>query len=75
MAENLTADVDEPSNITEALSSEHSVEWKEAMDAEYNSLMQNETWELVPPPVGKNIVGSRWVFKIKHNVDGNIEVT
>ena len=35
--------------------------------------MQNETWELVPPPEGKNIVGSRWVFKVKRNSDGNVE--
>jgi hypothetical protein len=36
--------------------------------------MKNDTWELIPPPKGKNIVGSRWVFKVKHTVaDGSVE--
>ena len=36
--------------------------------------MNNQTWELVPPPENKNIVGSRWVSKVKHAVDdGTVE--
>lgn len=35
----LTADIDEPSNISEALTGEHSVQRKEAIDAEYDSLI------------------------------------
>ena len=43
------------------------------MESEMKSLKENETWDLVPRPSGKNIVGSRWVFKIKHNSDGSIQ--
>ncbi|CAB4038208.1 Retrovirus-related Pol poly from transposon TNT 1-94 [Paramuricea clavata] len=70
---NLTADINEPVHIQEAWTGDHSVEWKEATDSEYESLMKNDTWELVPPPKGKNIVGSRWVFKVKHTADGSVE--
>ena len=30
-------------------------------------------WELVPPPEGKNVVGSRWVFKVKRDADGSVQ--
>ena len=39
----------------------------------YDSLLSNDTWDLVPLPKGKNVVGSHWVFKLKHNSDGSIE--
>ena len=35
--------------------------------------MSNHTWDLVELPEGKNVVGSRWVFKVKHNADGTVE--
>jgi hypothetical protein len=73
VADNFTDDINEPVNIQEAWTEDHSVEWKEATDSEYESLMKNDTWELVPPPKGKNIVGSRWVSKVKHTADGSVE--
>ena len=36
-------------------------------------MLSNDTWDLVPLPEGKNVVGSRWVFKLKHNSDGSVE--
>ena len=30
-------------------------------------------WELVPPPEGKNLVGSPSVLKVKHNQDGSMD--
>jgi hypothetical protein len=35
--------------------------------------MENETWELVPPSEDQNIVGSRWVLKVKRNQDGSVD--
>jgi hypothetical protein len=69
----LTADVNEPVTINEAFSGEHSAEWRNATKSEYDSLIDNHTWDLVPPPEGKNVVGSRWVFKIKRNADGSVQ--
>ncbi|POM69565.1 Integrase catalytic core protein [Phytophthora palmivora] len=48
--QNLASCADE---MEEALSSEHAVEWKRATDTEYESLMENQTWELVPRPMLK----------------------
>ena len=46
---------------------------KRQWNLEYLSLMQNDRWELVPPPEGQNIVGSKWVLKVKHNADGTVD--
>ena len=62
---------EEPQTVEEAL--KQSDKWKQALGAEYNSLMNNETWELVPPPEGSNIVGSKWVLKVKRDANGNVD--
>src|SRR5271170_161840 len=36
------------------------------MDAETKSIMRNNTWKLVACPPGKNVIGSRWTYKLKH---------
>ena len=43
------------------------------MVEEYNSVMQNDVWEVVPRPTDRAVVGSCWIYKIKHGVDGSIE--
>ncbi|XP_019054646.1 PREDICTED: uncharacterized protein LOC109115269 [Nelumbo nucifera] len=43
------------------------------MEDEYKALLHNDTWDLVPPPPHKNIVGNRWAYKIKRRPDGSIE--
>ena len=35
--------------------------------------MDNHTWDLVPCPEGKNIVGSRWVFTVKRDASGSTQ--
>ena len=40
---------------------------------EYNSIMKNGVWEVVPRPEGKSVVTSKWLYKIKHAADGSIE--
>ena len=46
--------------------------WCTAMDEEYTAFQRQQTWSLVPHPPGKNIVGCKWVFKLKRNSDGSI---
>jgi hypothetical protein len=43
------------------------------MIEEYQSIMKNEVWEIVPRPKNKYVVSFIWIFKIKHVVDGSIE--
>ena len=49
LTESLTAENEEPQSINEALNGTDANKWKQALE-EYNSLMKNETWELVLPP-------------------------
>ena len=48
-------------------------EWVEAMTEEYQSIMKNDVWDIVPKPKNKSVVSSKWIYKIKHVVDGSIE--
>ena len=43
------------------------------MNAEYNSLMRNKTWTLVPLPHRNNLVGCKWIYKTKFIAEGKIE--
>jgi hypothetical protein len=40
---------------------------------ECQSIIKNDVWEIVPRPKDKDVVSSKWLFKIKHVVDGSIE--
>ncbi|KAB2596893.1 hypothetical protein D8674_032343 [Pyrus ussuriensis x Pyrus communis] len=59
----------EPATYKSALKS--SV-WYAAMQDEISALHKQGTWSLVPLPQHKNLVGCKWVFKIKRNADGSI---
>uniref|UniRef100_A0A8R7UR21 Reverse transcriptase Ty1/copia-type domain-containing protein n=1 Tax=Triticum urartu TaxID=4572 RepID=A0A8R7UR21_TRIUA len=43
------------------------------MDEEYQALMKNKTWHLVPANSGKNIIDCKWVYRIKKKADGSID--
>ena len=43
------------------------------MVEEYDSIMWNEVWEVLPRPEGKSVVTSRWIYEVKYVVDGSIE--
>jgi hypothetical protein len=61
---------EEPTCFEEAIQRK---ECADAMTEEYQSIMKNEVWEIVPIPKNKYVVSSKWLFKIKHDVDGSIE--
>lgn len=37
-----------------------------------SALIRNKTWDLVPPSPSQNVIGCKWVFRIKRDKDGNI---
>ena len=39
------------------------------MDDEIEALESNETFELVPPPKGREVVGGKWVYTVKTGPD------
>ncbi|GKE18327.1 ribonuclease H-like domain-containing protein [Tanacetum coccineum] len=46
--------------------------WRNAIYDEYNALINNGTWLLVPRPAGVNMVRSMWLFKHKFHADGTL---
>jgi hypothetical protein len=63
----------EPKSFREAMTRS---DWKlylEAAEAEMRAHLENGTWTLVELPHDRKPIGSRWVFKIKHGADGQIE--
>ena len=63
----------DPVSLMEALGNSDKAYWKDAMEKEMKSLSVNKVWDLVSLPKGKKVIGSKWVFKTKRNVDGNVE--
>ena len=43
------------------------------MIEDYQSIMKNDVWDIVPRPKGKYVVTSKWIYKIKHAADCSIE--
>jgi hypothetical protein len=59
--------------MEEALKGKNAKKWEIAMQEEYNSLVVNNIWSLVPLPKARKPISCEWVFKIKHGVDGEVE--
>ena len=62
-----------PTTYAQAISSEDSELWKDAIQYEYDALLKAQTWELGELPEGRTPVEHKWIFKIKKNSDGSVE--
>ncbi|GAB2276096.1 hypothetical protein Dimus_039170 [Dionaea muscipula] len=58
----------EPDSYAAAIASKNSQCWKKAMNEEYDSLIKNNTWTLVPRPVKARVIDCKWIFKIKEGI-------
>ena len=43
------------------------------MEAKYNALVNNQTWEMVPHSAALRIVQCKWVFRTKLKANGSLE--
>ena len=57
-----------PFSVFEALTDSN---WKKAMMDEYQALLKNNTWELVPATDNQHTVSNKWVYRVKHEADGS----
>ncbi|TXG67249.1 hypothetical protein EZV62_008524 [Acer yangbiense] len=60
----------EPTTAAQALKCP---KWRQAMSEEYDAIVRNGTWELVPHGSHQNVIGCKWIFRTKHNFDGSID--
>ncbi|KAD4179844.1 hypothetical protein E3N88_28435 [Mikania micrantha] len=65
-------DQSEPTNYKSATSDIESDKWLKAMDVEMQSMYDNQVWDLVDLPPNSKAVGSKWIFKKKTDMDGNV---
>jgi hypothetical protein len=63
----------DPKSHTEARSRLDWPLWKAAMDKEITTLDGAGTWSTMARPGGKNIIGSKWVFRIERKSDGTVD--
>jgi hypothetical protein len=59
-----------PTSIRAALTNPS---WHHAMEEEYDALITNNTLDLVPRPVGSNVVTVKWILKHKFNSNATLE--
>jgi hypothetical protein len=61
----LLIDSDEPESDEEAMQVETKEKWKQGMKEEMDSLVNNQTWDLVQFPTGKRALQNKWVYILK----------
>lgn len=42
------------------------------MEDEYNALMRNKTWTLIPNDQNYKLIRNKWVYRVKEKLDGTI---
>jgi transposase InsO family protein len=62
----------EPRTYRQAVNSTNAEKWIEVMNEELKSIEDSGTWEVVNPPLGRNVIGSKWVFKVKLDNEGKL---
>jgi hypothetical protein len=63
----------DPTSFKEAMRSDNSSKWLEAMEDEIKSMSTNKVWDLESIPKGAKTLSYKWVYKTKHDSQGNIE--
>ena len=62
----------DPKSLAEAMACLDWPDWKVAMDEEIALMTKYKVWEEVDKPDDTNIIGSRWVFRIKRDANGKV---
>jgi hypothetical protein len=65
--------MDDPASYKEAMMSENSKKWLEAMEDELSSMSSNGVWDLVEIPDGAKNVACKWLYKTKYDSKGKVK--
>jgi Reverse transcriptase (RNA-dependent DNA polymerase)/Integrase core domain/gag-polypeptide of LTR copia-type len=63
----------EPRTYKQAIKCPDRQHWLNAMKEELESIKANNTWSKVDLPKDRKAIGSRWIFKLKCNENGEVE--
>lgn len=66
----ILANGEEPTNVDDAF---RDTNWVAPMDDEHCALLNNGTWWLVPSLKRKNVIGTKWVYRVKRKANGEID--
>ena len=66
----LLIDSSKSEEYKEAIHVDAKEEWKLGMKEEMDSLLKNNTWDLVPLPKGKRVLPKKWVYRLKEEDGG-----
>ena len=61
---------DKPNSLKQAMHRSNWPKWKKAMQAEYDFLIENETWELTSTLENRQVITGRWCFKLEKDRNG-----
>jgi len=68
----MAADFHEPNTYQQAKIGPDASKWDQARQAELKILADQNVWDVVPTPANRDIIGSKWVYKIKRDTAGKI---
>ena len=60
-------------NFHQAMHDSHSKKWIDPMNEGYKSVQDNQVWDLISLPEGKNPISCKWIFKNKRDSEANVE--
>ena len=63
----------EPESYEQALDGPNNRKWREAIDAELQAHVENNTWTVVKAPSQHVTPTAKWVFQLKKDAAGNVE--
>ncbi len=63
---------DEPNSLNQAMHRTDWLKWKDVIQAEYDSLIENDIWELTSIPENRHVITGQCCFKLKKDRNGQI---
>lgn len=62
-----------PQTFQEVVTSPNAPYWNEAINSELESILENNTFEMIDLPLGSKPIGSKWIFKRKLKANDTID--